>query len=146
MHLVCHIRKKKPQVHAEVVVTCSPRDRQIQNTLTPTHSINASNWPATRSTSSHDPAHGVSQEGDLLQVFTQVISADENIHCHKEGSTGKRQTAYPSELLDSTKYPHHSINLLLQPPGPVLHTARDRETERKRKGEKKERKSQSPDT
>lgn len=73
-----------------------------------------------------------------MQVFTQVISADENIHCHEEGSTGKRQTAYPSELLDSTKYPHHSINLLLQPPGPVLHTARDGERE-KEKGRERER-------
>lgn len=90
----------------------------------------------TSSTASRNLAHRVSREGDLLQVFTQVISVDENIHCHKEGGIGKRQTAYPSELLDATKYPHHSINLLLQPPGPVLHTARDRETERKGKGEK----------
>lgn len=71
-----------------------------------------------------------------MQVFTQVISADDNTDCHKKGSTGKRRTAYLSELLDSTKYPHHSINLLLQPPGPVLHTARDGEKERRRKGEK----------
>lgn len=83
--------------------------------------------------------------GDLLRVFTQVISADEDVHCYEEGSTGKRRTAYPSELLDSTKYPHHSINLLLQPSGPVLHTARDRENER-RKGRERKRESQSPDT
>lgn len=98
----------------------------------------------TSSTASCNPAHRASREGDLLQVFTQVICADENIHCHKEGGTGKRQTAYPSELLDATKYPHHSINLLLQPPGPVLHTARDRETERKRKGEKEREKESEP--
>lgn len=78
-------------------------------------------------------------------MFTQVISADEDVHCYKKGSTGKRRTAYPSELLDSTKYPHHSINLLLQPSGPVLHTARDRENKR-RKGRERKRESQSPDT
>lgn len=39
-------------------------------------------------------------------------------------STGKQaHQAYLSELLHASKNPHHTVNLLLQAPGPVLHPA-----------------------
>lgn len=42
----------------------------------------------------------------------------------KKVSTGKQvHQAYLSELLHASKNPHHTVNLLLQAPGPVLHPA-----------------------
>lgn len=42
----------------------------------------------------------------------------------KKVSMGKQvHQAYLSELLHTSKNPHHTVNLLLQAPGPVLHPA-----------------------
>jgi len=123
------------------------RSRQMQATHTPTRLLSAWHRRASSSTASHAPARGASWERDTPRVRTGGDFCNGDIHGHEECSTDKRQTAYPSELLDATKYPHHAINLLLQPSGPVLHTARDREEERRRKREKeRERKCQSPAT
>ena len=107
------------------------RSRQMQATHTPTRLLSAWHRRASSSTASHAPARGASWERDTPRVLTGGDFCNGDIHGHEECSTDKRQTAYPSELLDATKYPHHAINLLLQPSGPVLHTARDREEERR---------------
>lgn len=97
------------------------RSRQMQATHTPTRLLSAWHRRASSSTASHAPARGASWERDTPRVLTGGDFCNGDIHGHEECSTDKRQTAYPSELLDATKYPHHAINLLLQAPGPVLH-------------------------
>lgn len=77
-----------------------------------------------------DPMRAQETRCNLKWVTTIVLEVtcmlpETMTHRRKRKKRSKRNT-YPLELLNATKYPHHSIKFLFQPSGPILHPARQK--------------------